>query len=232
MKSIAGWALLAIVLAIAGAVSWTLGRSTRDLANLRQEVATLQFAPASDRAGELDQRTWYFGLPDPRTPSRAETRRDLATSNYWLGRYDRLSRGGSQNGQASAADGQEMLLASNAAYRATQMETVDRPAMLQHLEGVIKAYGEVLKADPDSVDAAYNYEFVVRTRNTLTRPPAPGAKLAAAEATPQPPSMHGRVGAPPKSVNMATFRVIIPKRSEERQENPEASKGGAKTRKG
>ena len=46
------------------------------------------------------------------------------------------------------------------------------------------------------------------------------------------PSIHGHQGAPPKGVEMSRFKIMIPKRSDERKENIEPGKGDPKTRKG
>jgi hypothetical protein len=161
---------------------------------------------------------------------------DRATARYWLAQYDRIS-GEPQAGTTVTRDAHEQLFASNAAYRMTQTEAVDRPTALKHLEEVAKSYAEILKTTPDSADAAYNYEFVVRARNTLAKgPTTPSAtnpatqKVAAVDAPV--PSMHGRPGGPPKGVSMSVFRVLVPQRNDERKESIEAGKGTTKQRKG
>ena len=92
-------------------------------------------------------------------------------------------------------------------------------------------------------DVAYNYEYVVRLRETAARgrqaPLRSGdtrmAQKTAAEAAsdlPTGPTLHGYPGGPPKGTDMSQFKIVIPKRGEERKDNPEAGKGGAKVRKG
>ena len=44
--------------------------------------------------------------------------------------------------------------------------------------------------------------------------------------------MHGKPGGPPAAASMAQFKIVIPKRGEERKDDPQAGKGGAKIRKG
>jgi len=79
-----------------------------------------------------------------------------------------------------------------------------------------------------------------RTRDMLakSRPGAP-AKTAAKPAAkaddsdlPAGPTLHGRPGAPPAAVDMNQFKIVIPKRGEERKDAPDAGKGGQKIRKG
>jgi len=63
---------------------------------------------------------------------------------------------------------------------------------------------------------------------------APGAVVvveAAARAEP-PPSIHGRPGGPPKNADASKFKIVVPKRSDERNDNPEGGQGQEKVRKG
>jgi len=134
-----------------------------------------------------------------------------------------------------------LLLAANAAFRTSQAEP-DRLTMLRQLDGVVKSYADVLRNNPGNVDAAYNYEYAVRVRDTLAK--AKQAAVKAAKAAPKPaatneagdlPSgltLHGREGGPPPATDMAQFKIVIPKRGEERKDNPEAGKGGVKVRRG
>ena len=65
---------------------------------------------------------------------------------------------------------------------------------------------------------------------------AKGAAKPAAKADesdlPAGPTLHGRPGAPPPAVDMNQFKIVIPKRGEERKDAPDAGKGGKKIRKG
>ena len=47
-----------------------------------------------------------------------------------------------------------------------------------------------------------------------------------------PHTLHGRPGEVPPGADMNEFKVIVPQRSDERREQPEAGKGGTKARKG
>jgi hypothetical protein len=49
---------------------------------------------------------------------------------------------------------------------------------------------------------------------------------------PEGPTLHGKPGGPPPAVNMNQFKIVIPKRGEERNDAPDAGKGGTKIRKG
>jgi len=228
MKSLFGAMVLAVLLAGAGALLWTIGVADRDLARLQTDIATMRFGAAGDDAAAVEARLGSAIVARGGRSSRAEAAADRATAEYWLGTYGKLgaSRAGGPRDAASASDA---LVAANAAYRAVDGDKVDRAAAVARLEAVIKAYAEVLRADPGNVDAAYNYEFVVREKNALAKATGPVAKSAAPES---PSTIHGRPGAPPKGVNMGGFRVLVPQRSDERNDNPEAGKGGVTQRKG
>ena len=49
---------------------------------------------------------------------------------------------------------------------------------------------------------------------------------------PSGPTLHGRPGGPPPATDMNQFKIVIPKRGEERKDAPDAGKGGQKIRKG
>ena len=46
---------------------------------------------------------------------------------------------------------------------------------VERLDTVIQAYAEVLRSDPGNADAAYNYEYAVRFRDSIARA-RPGAR--------------------------------------------------------
>jgi len=138
-------------------------------------------------------------------------------------------------------DPELLLLGANAEFRASQHAS-DRGETLRRLDRAVKTYGDVLRTQ-STPDVAYNYEYVVRLRETAARgrqaPLRSGdtrmAQKTAAEAAsdlPTGPTLHGYPGGPPKGTDMSQFKIVIPKRGEERKDNPEAGKGGAKVRKG
>ena len=166
------------------------------------------------------------------------------TAAYWLGRYDTLALERDAGGAPVERDPKALLLAANASYRASRLDSVDRQTALERLESILRNYVDVLKTsvgtggDPETPassnvlgDAAYNYEFAVRTRDALerTRSNAPPAPTAGNE---PPPSIHGRPGGPPKNVDASKFKIVVPKRSDERDDNPEGGQGQQKVRKG
>jgi hypothetical protein len=240
MKSILLPAVLAIAFAAAGSAFWTIGHAEQQLADAHRQLAVLQYASASDQSDAsvdspaLVQRIGGLGRDD-----QVDARHLHATADYWETRYNALEPKRDAGGAITETDPDLLLLAANAAFRTTQNDP-DRGNTLRRLDGVVKTYAEVLKKDASSMDAAYNYEFVVRTRDALartkpgTKPPSAAApKTAAADADlPAGPTLHGRPGGPPAKTDMAQFKIVIPKRGEERKDDPQAGKGNVKVRKG
>lgn len=243
IKSIVVPAVLAVVLAVAGWGFWTLGHTEQKLAEAHRQLAVLQYADAgteSDAAtndAPLVQRLIsQGGLGDDDAKDAHQLH---ATAEYWQARYASLEPKRDAGGAITEKDPDMLLFSANAAYRAAQGDT-DRNVALRRLDGIVKTYAEVLKNSGTHPDAAYNYEYVIRVRDTLSKAKQAPAKKpdarAAAEAVesdlPSGPTVHGKPGGPPAAASMAQFKIVIPKRGEERKDDPQAGKGGAKIRKG
>jgi hypothetical protein len=239
MKSILIPAILAIAFALAGAAFWTMGKTEQQLASAHRELVVLQYARASDESDAtvasppLAERIGGLGRG-----RQADARHLHATADYWQTRYTALEPKRDAGGAITETDPQLLLLAANAAFRGSQSET-DRNSALRKLDAVVKTYAEVLKRNDAPEEAAYNYEYAIRTRDALTktRPnakPASAAKAAenAEGDLPAGPTLHGRPGGPPAKTDMAQFKIVIPKRGEERKDDPQAGKGNVKIRKG
>src|SRR5262249_6745897 len=167
-----------------------------------------------------------------------DARHVKSTADYWQSAYASLEPKRDAAGSVAETDADVLLLAANASFRASQSE-IDRLLGVRKLDAVVKNYAEVLKNSSADSDAAYNYEYAIRLRDALAkaRPGAPGknaaAKLAENETDlPAGPTLHGHPGGPPAKTDMAQFKIVIPKRGEERKDDPQAGKGGTKVRKG
>jgi hypothetical protein len=241
MKSVVIPAVLTVVLAIAGAVFWTMGKSEQRLADAHKELVTLRYADAgaeSDAvaaAPPLVQRVSGLGKSNA-----VDARHVKSTADYWQSAYAALEPKRDAGGSIAETDPEVLLLAANASFRASQGES-DRNVALRKLDAVVKNYAEVLKSGPADADAAYNYEYAIRLRDALAKarqtPPGKAAAAAARMAAedsdlPAGPTLHGHPGGPPAKTDMAQFKIVIPKRGEERKDDPQAGKGGTKVRKG
>ena len=248
MKSVIGPVFIAIVLAAAGGVCWAVGNTETRLVDAHKQLATLQYADASasadaaERTGlDFVEKANMLGLGRRLVAldrSTATDARDLhSTADYWQSSYAAIAPQKDASGLVVETDTAILTLAADASFRASQAAT-DRAEALRKLDVAVKNYAELLKASGGASDAAYNYEFVIRTRDALGKPRGSMApKVAARRVEPAGdlstgPTLHGRPGGPPPATDMNQFRIVIPKRGEERSDAPEAGKGGARIRKG
>jgi hypothetical protein len=258
MKSVVPPIVAAIVLAALGSVFWLAGKTETRLAEVHKQLATLHYdeaeAEGSDVEGSLglERRVPVVG-----PAAEHDLRSVRANAGYWRTDYAAIAPAKDANGVVVEKDPAILFLAANAAFRASQA-TADRSAAVRQLDNVVKSYGEVLKSEaagceasiagPDAdtcharaIDASFNYEYAIRAREVMVRGRPPAAPRNAAripvnaneeQDLPSGPTLHGRPGGPPPATDMNQFKIVIPKRGEERKDAPDAGKGGQKIRKG
>jgi hypothetical protein len=233
MTALAGRVALTVLLFAAGAVCFADARFARRMADAHRNLATLQYDAASD----LDEATWLQHVPLPGTATAGDAARHRATMTYWMAKYDALKPLRDAAGTQTSGDSALLLIAANAAFRGSHPESGERTRAIERLDAVMQQYADVLRADPAASDAAYNYEYVVRLRSLLAKARGPRsgdlkiAPLVPSVDLPAGPTVHGRPGGPPPGVLMSDFKTVIPKRSDEREEqNP--GQGGKRQRRG
>jgi hypothetical protein len=254
MKSALGPFLGAVVLAVIGGGFWVAGQTDNRLADVHKQLALLHYADAADEGGNIAESIGVERRVPVLGPSVEADARDIrAAAGYWQADYAGVAPRKDANGVVTETDPSILLVVANAAYRNAQAAG-DRLNTLRRLDDVVRGYGEVLKAqgkecagdpracDAHAEDAAFNYEFAIRARDTLAKAKGPAAPKAAAAKTvaarsaeddlPVGPTVHGRPGGPPPATDMNQFKIVIPKRGEERKDAPDAGKGGTKIRKG
>lgn len=237
MRSAVGGVILAVVLFVAAAACWKEARVSRSVAEAHRRLATLHY----DADDNLDETASVFNrLPWPAGTSEQDVRRQRATVRYWRTEYQSLTDLTLATGAQALADPHLLLVAANASFRASAPDMGDRKAAVGRLDTVILSYADVLRRDPNATDAAYNYEYVSRVRDTLAKAPARGAvkdKKAGKPANvtidlPTGPTIHGRPGGPPEGTDMSDFKTISPMRYDEREEQMDPGRGKELKRKG
>ena len=252
MKSSIGPFVAAIVLVLVGSGLWLAGRTETRLADVHKQLATLQYADAQNTGAGVEQSQSLAlerRVPMLGKAAATDARNVRAAAGYWRTDYAAIAPQHDANGVITETDPAILLLNANAAFRASQAAG-DRLDTVRRLDTVVKSYAEVLKApacgagdrvcDGRAADAAFNYEYAIRTRDVLAKQRGPAAakgapKMAAkADETDLPagPTLHGKPGAPPAAVDMNQFKIVIPKRGEECKDAPDVGKGGQKIRKG
>lgn len=243
MKTVTGGIILAVVLLALGALGWREAARTERVAAAYRRLATLQAITPADIA---DLNDAGLALPWPLSTLRADVTRLQAISDYWHGQYGALPTG-TEGGSVETNDAELMFLSANAQYRSVKppVKGTDPKATVAQLDGVIRAYSQVLRTDGSLEDAAYNYEFAIRLRDVLAKgrtaggkpmseakPAAPQEPPPAPSELPQGPTIHGHPGARPEEADMNNFKAISPMRYDEREANPEAAPGSRMPRKG
>ncbi len=205
---------------------------------MSRRLATLHY----DADDNLDEAASVWSrLPWPEGTSEGDVERQRATVAYWRSQYQSLTDLTLATGAGALTDPHMLLVAANASFRASVPETGDRKAAVSRLDTVMLSYADVLRRDPAASDAAYNYEFVSRMRDTFAKTPA--AKGGAREKTPDTPAdvsgdlpvgptIHGRPGGPPEGTDMSDFKTISPMRFDEREDQTDPGRGRQIKRKG
>jgi len=224
--------LIAVALAVAAWLSWSESKLAAQVADAKQDIATLDH----DNLDAITPRSSLSDyLPGDRRRLSDDVRIAKATVAYWLGRYGAVAADPTDG----EADATILLTAANAAYREAQRDPAVGPAAVQRLDGVLQAYASALKASPRNVEAAYNYEYVARIRDQVAR--SPQGRIAGSTAASGPvmggdlpagPTIHGGPGAPPPDAKMEELQTIAPMEYGDREAQPEATPGAKRERKG
>jgi hypothetical protein len=197
------------------------------LASEQERLTTLRATTIATTETRVEEALGLAGrLPFVGERLLAEVRRQRAVTAYWTGDYGALLAPPAREGEPEVEDPALLQLSTDAAYRQLLLTVTERAALVRGLDDVLRGYGDVLKADPGRVDAAFNYEFVARLRDAISR----GGR--AAELTQTRTDMHGEAGEPPEGTKAPDFNVIVPMRPDERQDQFEAGSGSAPVRKG
>jgi hypothetical protein len=217
MKSLASLLILVVALVLVGGVLWYAGKNEEQLAAAEYSFLTLRYETA---ATQLDEAAGSSLLRPLLSRLGVASGNERASAQYWLGDYE---------GLALSDDPALKLLAANAEYRALRTAGGQWQAVVARLDSIAKRYADILRTDPDSEDAAYNLEFIVRVRAAMVaaKKPLPANDPADSGLT-----IHGWPGAPPEEMDGKKFKMIVPMLPDERQEAEEAGRAGRKVRKG
>ena len=238
MRAVAGYLVVGLTLIVVGLGLWAAGRFEHRIVDTERQLLTLHpSAPVEEyEALERSIRTvrglpWFAGLA-------RELRLQRATANYWSRDYASFGAE-SKDDPANALDPELALVAVNAAYRRIRLDGADRTVSAR-LDEVLGRYSDILRQHPRLFDAAFNFEFVARTRDRLSREGARSSRLKPDPARPgsdqnrlhPAPTVHGLPGMPVENNDPSDLKIMVPRRTDERQQQPEAGLGNAKPRKG
>jgi hypothetical protein len=226
-RTLVGFAVVVLVLVAAGEAFRRASLIEERLATADEQLTTDgRIAPevttALDAAAGSLSRVPILGARLERA-----IRYQRAEAAYWQGDYTALAVQPTPAGTSTAENDPSLLLiAANASFRRAVAQNRTPQTLARALDDVLKAYGTVLQANPQSTDAAFDYEYVARLRAVLA------AGRGAAVPAPRTASMQGEEGEPPMGNKNADFNVIVPLRPEERQDQMDPGAGATFKRKG
>jgi hypothetical protein len=209
-------AIIALLLVAAGAILWRSSEMERRLAAAERDLVMLRYNDAATGAQQPGGRIASLMPGAGRTTADAKSVE--TTAAYWQGDYE-----------AVADNTDAKLLAANAAYRNMRKAGGSWQAVVGRMDTLVKQYAEILRDNPDNMEAAFNYEYVVRLRQVIAARKQPVAPVNATDAGL---TIHGFAGAPPEEADMKKFKMIVPMRPDERLEAEKAGKGTTKVKKG
>jgi hypothetical protein len=230
MKGAGSAVAAAIVCAVLGGLCLAAGLIDRQMASAQRAFAVQQYTRAED-ALETAERYLSAGgwVPWIRNGPLNEVRVERASMRYWSRQYDRIVSDRTDEGGGDSSDSLDLqLIAANAVYRRVQPQATDQKAAVQALQTAASAYLAVLKNAPRSEAAAYNYEYVVRTREDIDKGRREPELTDTAEDGPA-----GRKGGPPPDPpDKRDLKLLVPLEPGEMDKGLEPGKGGAIERKG
>ena len=209
-------AIIALLLVAAGAILWRSSEMERRLAAAERDLVTLRYDAAAEGARQPGGR--LAALMPGAGRASDEAKSVETTAAYWEGNYE-----------AVADNADAKLLAANAAYRNMRQAGGSWQAVVGRMDTLVKQYAEILRDDPSNMEAAFNYEYIVRLRQVIAARKQPVAPVAGTDAGL---TIHGFAGAPPEESDMKKFKMIVPMRPDERLEAEKAGKGTTKVKKG
>lgn len=203
MKAAFQYLVAALILAGIAAAVAAAGRLDRRVARAEQQIATFAFDDADAAYGELERSLdvagtmpWLFG------GTRADVESRRAALRYWRGDYAGLLADYTDVSSPDVTGNLSLqFILANAAARAALDPDADREQVLRALDGAIDVYLGVLQESPGHLDAAYNYEYLLRLRADI----ASGAEIPA-----PPSSQHGREGEAPEDGELEEMEIYVP----------------------
>lgn len=213
-------AAVAVGLLAAGCAAWAL--LERGLAEAQRELATADLSAAERgyaRVGDYLRPTER--IPWMLAGVRAEVAARRAAIRYWQGDYASLLQEQGGGRSVLPRDSVALRLAvANATYRAGQRPGAPREELLESLDRAITLYAELLQDDGNGLDAAFNYELLVRRRNALA---GGGAPLRAGPENPL-----GREGGQPldDETGLDDVQIFVPLNQDERDRIDDPTMGG------
>ena len=180
MKTVVKHLVAAALFGVVAGLFLTGGRVERRLAAAQRDLATLNVAASARTYEEIAPYLDYAErIPWMWSDLRHDIRARHAAIRYWRFEYESLVADYRDLNSPDARNNLALqFIVANAAYRASQRVEPDRQEVLGALDHAIGVYFRVLQNSVGHVDAAFNYEYVIRLRDDIARAPASGTGIS------------------------------------------------------
>lgn len=213
------------------------------LVRAQEHIDKLEYAAAEKVYQDFEkERARWLRLPWAGEIVKRHLAGKKSALRYWQGKYTELVQ------QAPGPDPETRLIQGNAFYRAIEKET-DRQRVLKFLDAALQIYAAVVREKPSSFDPVYNYEYLYRARDEISKGKrslplkAPGQKKPGDQAAAMPGEgkekgerqvIHGQPGTNPSVAGQpGKIKVHAPtKNEEESKKGPGAGKENVQKKKG
>ena len=216
-KAVVGYLITAVILAGAASVVLMAGRLEGRIADAELNFASLNLVTAGRLYDEVSSDLARLEMvPGPWRRTRRQVDASRAAVRYWRGDYAEIAVAFPDVSAADVADNPALqIIVANAVHRAGREGAGEiREAVMNGLDRSIAVYRQVLHTQPGDLDAAFNYEYLVRLRRALFQ----GDELPPM----RPEDLFGREGDQPEEMSdeeMDETHVYVPLSWDERRES-------------
>ncbi|HJN46867.1 MAG: hypothetical protein CL477_03360 [Acidobacteria bacterium] len=204
VKTALRYLLVAILCAGAAVVLLVAARLERRLALADQELAMMNLSRAARAYDEVADSLAATGrIPWLLRGTRDEIAARQAAVRYWRGDYAPLVADYTSPDSPSIADNLDLqFIVANADYRSVQRPDSTPEMALGVLDHAIGVYRRLLEGNEAHLEAAFNYEVMVRLRN----------RIAAGDEVPEfrRPTAPGNEGDNPEETEMEDIQIYVP----------------------
>ena len=205
MKTVVKHLVAAVLFGVVAGLFLAGGRVERRLAAAQRDLATLNLAAPARSYEEIAPYLDYAErIPWMCSDLRHDIRARHAAIRYWQSEYDSLVADYRDPNSPDARNNLALqFIVANAAYRASQRVESGRQEVLGALDRAIGVYFRVLQNSVGHVDAAFNYEYVIRLRDDIAR----GGELPEGR---RDQDILGREGDQPEDAEMEEIIIYVP----------------------
>ncbi|MBM61513.1 MAG: hypothetical protein CL484_01045 [Acidobacteria bacterium] len=206
VKTTVGYLIATLVLMCLAFASLMLSQLERRIADADRDLATLNFIRATERYDAIastlattDRLPWLL----PKTRNTVSLRQ--ASVRYWTGDYDPIVAHYASPDSPNISNNPELqFVVANANYLSARRPDDSRQDLtLGALDHAIGVYRRFLETNDNHLEAAFNYELMVRLRKQIAEGDVPPPFHR--------PTAPGNEGEEPEEAEMEDVQIYVPR---------------------